>query len=107
MRSKIKIRTSSPYKAKLALYGDEVRILIFDDPAEQERGQRMEFRSAQLYSTRVYTAIDINLDAMPLICLDHDGPGISIFLNFKVKLLRSGRTKFTHMPVRKSAPVRE
>jgi hypothetical protein len=32
--SKIKIRTSSPYKAKLALYGDEVRILIFEDPAE-------------------------------------------------------------------------
>jgi hypothetical protein len=32
--SKIKIRTTSPYKAQLALYGDEVRILIFDDPAE-------------------------------------------------------------------------
>ena len=32
--SKIKIRTSSPYKAKLALYGDEVRILNFEDPAE-------------------------------------------------------------------------
>ena len=40
--SKIKIRTSSPYKANLALYGDEVRILIFDDPAENERGQRPE-----------------------------------------------------------------
>jgi hypothetical protein len=32
--SKIKIRTSSPYKARLGLYGDEVRILIFDYPAE-------------------------------------------------------------------------
>jgi hypothetical protein len=32
--SKIKIRTSSPYKAQLALYGGEVRILIFDDLAE-------------------------------------------------------------------------
>ena len=27
-------------KAKLALWRDEVRILIFDDPAENERGQR-------------------------------------------------------------------
>jgi hypothetical protein len=35
--SKIKIRTSSPYKAQLALYGDEVRILNFDDPAELEK----------------------------------------------------------------------
>ena len=40
MRSKIKIRTSSPYKAQLALYGDEVRILIFDDPAELYRRKR-------------------------------------------------------------------
>ena len=40
--SKIKIGTSSPYKANLALYDDEVRILIFDDPAENERGQRPE-----------------------------------------------------------------
>ena len=32
---------------------DEVRILIFDDPAENERGQRPEFCSAQLYSTAV------------------------------------------------------
>jgi hypothetical protein len=38
--SKIKIRTSSPYNANLALYGDEVRILIFDDPAELEMGER-------------------------------------------------------------------
>ena len=37
---KIKIRTSSPYNANLALYGDEVRILIFDDPAELEMGER-------------------------------------------------------------------
>ena len=32
--SKIKIRTSSSHKAQLALWLDEVRILIFDDPAE-------------------------------------------------------------------------
>jgi hypothetical protein len=31
---KIKIRTSSRHKAQLALCLDEVRILIFDDPAE-------------------------------------------------------------------------
>jgi hypothetical protein len=36
MRSKIKIRTSSPYRANLVLYGDEVRILVFDDPPEQD-----------------------------------------------------------------------
>jgi hypothetical protein len=38
--SKIKIRTSSRHRANLALWRDEVRILIFDDPAENERGQR-------------------------------------------------------------------
>ena len=27
-------------EAQLALYGDEVQIWIFDDPAEQERWQR-------------------------------------------------------------------
>ena len=49
--SKIKIRTSSPYKANLALYGDEVRILIFDDPAELQESQRPKFCSAQPYSS--------------------------------------------------------
>ena len=57
------MRTSSPYKAEWALYGYEVRILIFDDPAEQERGQRTKLRFTQLYSTRVYTAIDLNLES--------------------------------------------
>jgi hypothetical protein len=51
MRSKIQIRTSSRNKAQLALLRDEVRILIFDDAAEQERGQRPEFSSAQLDSS--------------------------------------------------------
>ena len=51
MRSKIKIRTSSSYKAHLALYDYEVRILISDDPAEQEERQRPQFRSAQLDSS--------------------------------------------------------
>ena len=32
--SKIKIRTSLANKAQLALLANEVRILIFDDPAE-------------------------------------------------------------------------
>jgi hypothetical protein len=47
---KIKIRTSSRHKAQLALWRGEVRILIFDDPAELERGQRPEFRSTLLDS---------------------------------------------------------
>jgi hypothetical protein len=38
--SKIKTRTSSCSKANLALLHDEVQILIFDDPAELERGER-------------------------------------------------------------------
>jgi len=49
--SKFKIRTSSPYKANLALYGDEVRILIFDDPAELHAWQRPKFCFVQVYST--------------------------------------------------------
>jgi hypothetical protein len=46
--SKIKIRTSSRHNAKFALCLDEVRILIFDDPAKNERGERprLQFRSA-------------------------------------------------------------
>ena len=32
--SKTKIRTSSRHKVQLALWRDEVRILIFDDPAK-------------------------------------------------------------------------
>ena len=39
-----------PYKPQLALYCDEVRILIFDDPAELYDWQRPEFSSTQLYS---------------------------------------------------------
>ena len=50
--SKIKIRTSSCSKANLALLHDEVRILIFDDPAEQEDWQRPHFCSSQVYSTK-------------------------------------------------------
>jgi hypothetical protein len=38
--SKIKIRTSSRHKAQSALCRNEVRILIFDDPAELEGPQR-------------------------------------------------------------------
>ena len=53
--SKIKIRTSSRNKLNLALLRDEVRILIFDDPAELESWQRPEFRFAQLDSTYVIT----------------------------------------------------
>jgi hypothetical protein len=49
--SKIKIRTSSRHKAQLALRLDEVRILIFDDPAELEESQHPKFCFAQLDST--------------------------------------------------------
>jgi len=51
--SKIKIRTSSRHKANelYLLWRGEVRILIFDDPTEQERWQRPEFRSTQLVSS--------------------------------------------------------
>ena len=35
----------------LDLCNDEVRILIFDDPAEHERSQFTQFCSNQLYST--------------------------------------------------------
>ena len=49
--SKFKIRTSSPYKANLDLYVDEVRILIFDDPAELHAWQHPKFCSSQVYST--------------------------------------------------------
>ena len=42
-----------------ALCHDEVRILIFDDPAENERGQRPEFCSAQLYSSIFPRKIDL------------------------------------------------
>ena len=44
--SKIKIRTSSPYKAKLALYGDEVPILIL----EPANGSKQRF----LYLAIIY-----------------------------------------------------
>jgi hypothetical protein len=49
----IKIRTSSPYKARRALYmyGDEVRILFFDDSAENEREKCTYLCSSQLNST--------------------------------------------------------
>ena len=57
--SKIKIRISSWHKAKLALCHDEVRILIFDDPAEQETSQYTEFCSAKLNSTRVLNLVQL------------------------------------------------
>ena len=60
--SKIKIRTSSCNKARLALLHDEVRILIFDDLAENERGQHPEFSSSQLDSTTsMYNNTRVNL----------------------------------------------
>jgi hypothetical protein len=71
-------------------YGDEVLILIFDDPAEQERGKRPEFRSAQLYSYRVYTVVDLNLDAMPLICMlfrSRRSGYLNFYLRFQNKII--------------------
>ena len=50
--SKIKIRTSLANKYNLA---NEARILIFDDPAEQEDGQRPQYRSFQVYSIVLVT----------------------------------------------------
>ena len=38
------------YKAQLALYGDEVRIWIFDDPAENQLSQYPKFCFTQLNS---------------------------------------------------------
>jgi hypothetical protein len=38
--SKIKIRTSSANKYHRALVANEVRVLIFDDPAEEKQAQR-------------------------------------------------------------------
>jgi hypothetical protein len=56
MRSKIKIRTSLRHKANLALdinaCRNEVRIWIFDDPAEQEERKYPQFRYAQLNSRK-------------------------------------------------------
>ena len=57
MRSKIKIRTSLADKANSALWANEVRILIFDDPAEQEEPQCPHFHSAQLYSSTTSVTI--------------------------------------------------
>jgi hypothetical protein len=58
--SKIKIWTSSSNKTQLALCHDEVRILIFDDPAENERGKYPQFRFAQVWSSRYRsTAVDL------------------------------------------------
>ena len=59
MPSKIKIQTSSRNKAQLALLRDEVRILIFDDPAENERGQRRKFCFTQLNSTAYYLSREV------------------------------------------------
>jgi hypothetical protein len=50
---KIKIRTSSCNKINQALLHYEVRIFIFDDPAELEESQRPKFCSTQVYSTSI------------------------------------------------------
>ena len=50
--SKIKIRTSSTYKSKLALYGDEVRILNFEDPAEPKAWKRPGSESRKMSNPR-------------------------------------------------------
>jgi hypothetical protein len=65
MRSKIKIRTSSCHTAKLALWRDEVRTLIFDDPAEQQDRKCTHFRSAQIVVVDhdAPTAVDLQLYA--------------------------------------------
>ena len=42
-------------KAELVLCHDEVWILIFDDPAEQEDWKRPQFRSAEVYSNTKFS----------------------------------------------------
>jgi len=65
------IRTSSCHKPKLALWPDEVRILIFDDPAEQETSQRPQFSSAQLNSTTaVNLVLNLVLQSSRGACID-------------------------------------
>jgi hypothetical protein len=51
--SKIKIWTSSCSKANLALLHAEVKILIFDDPAELWKPQSTKFCSSQIVSTHL------------------------------------------------------
>ena len=59
--SKIKIRTSSWHKADLALCHGEVRILIFDDPAELEAWQRPKFRSAKFNIMKITMKIAMKI----------------------------------------------
>ena len=71
------------HKANLALCLDEVRILIFDDPAELERRKRPEFRSTQLNSIDLVPVVVLvwstNLSEDEIRHLDN----IIVFLNFK------------------------
>jgi hypothetical protein len=53
MRSKIKIRTSLADKAQLASLANEVRILIFDDPAENYYSISRNARSIVLLNLTV------------------------------------------------------
>jgi hypothetical protein len=52
-KSKFGLCHANCNKAQLALLHDEVRILIFDDPAELEESQRTEFCFTQFDSTYV------------------------------------------------------
>ena len=59
--SKIKIRTSLAYKSNWA---NEARILIFDDPAEQEDRQCPQFRFSQVYSRSI-----VLVDLVAAVCI--------------------------------------
>jgi hypothetical protein len=73
--SKIKIRTSSPYKAKFALSGDEVQILSCDDPAELWESQHPEFCSYQLSSSPGYRRGPGSLSIESTVAWGHLLPG--------------------------------
>jgi hypothetical protein len=59
--SKIKIRTSPWHKDESALCHGEVRILIFDDPAELEAWQRPKFRSAKFNNMKITMKIAMKI----------------------------------------------
>ena len=55
----------------MAIWVDEVRILIFDDPAEQETSQRSQFSSTQLNSTTaVNLVLNLVLQSSRGACID-------------------------------------
>jgi hypothetical protein len=86
--SKTKIRTSSRHKPNLALGRDEVRILIFDDPAEQERQKCLKFCFSQLDSTNG------SIERTITSALKNSTAGIVILVQQSAKAPRGGQKAF-------------